>query len=173
MPLRSMGAAVATPTNARRAVRLSRGLDPCIDLFARMMDGPADPGNGKNVSASLSSPRNAHAPARTSRLFAYRVAAGAEIAGRIAVDRVAGARAGRVGHRAADGAHGDFTAAGPADAARPSELELARIRHAGRLLAAQAHDGRTEDFADRHAQRAGVRHLSAGRAGLRRRRLGA
>ena len=36
----------------------------------------------------------------------------------------------------ADGAHGDLAAAGPADAARPSELELARIRHARRLLAA-------------------------------------
>src|SRR5215475_15504039 len=127
-----------------RAVRLSRGLDPCIDLFARMMDGPTDPGNGKNVSLPSRLRGTAHAPARTSRLFAHRVSAGAAIAGRIAVDRVAAACAGRVGHGAADGAHGDLAAAGPADAARPSELELARIRHAGRLLAAQAHDGRTE-----------------------------
>ncbi len=37
-----------------------------------------------------------------------------------------------------DGAHGDRAAAIAAAAARPSELELARIRHAGRLLAAEA-----------------------------------
>ena len=115
----------------------------------------------------------AHASARTSRLFADRVAAAAAAARRAAADRVAAARAGGVGHGAADGAHGDLAAAGPADAARPSQLELARVRHAGRLLAAQADVRGAEDLAHRHAQCAGVRDLSAGRAGLRRRRLGA
>ena len=61
-----------------------------------------------------------------------------QAAGRAAADRVAAAGAGGMGHGAADGAHGDHAAAGPADAAGPSELELARIRHAGRLLAHQA-----------------------------------
>ena len=49
---------------------------------------------------------------------------------------VAGALAGGLGPVAADGAHGDLAAAGRAAAARPAELELARVRHARRLLAA-------------------------------------
>src|SRR5689334_15275991 len=122
----------------------------------------ARPVRATTKTCRLLSPSNAHASARTPRLFADRVAAGAEAAGRAAHDRVAPARAGGVGHGASDGAHGDLAAAGPADAARPSELELARIRHAGRLLATQAHVRAAEDLADRHAQCAGVRDLSAG-----------
>src|SRR5882724_5815905 len=78
-----------------------------------------------------------------------------------------------MGHGAADGAHGDLAAARPADAARPSELDLARIRHARRLLAHEANARRLEDFADADPERQGVRDLSASGAGLRRRRLGA
>src|SRR5215831_9395440 len=102
-----------------------------------MMDCRFTPGNNKNVTPLSRLPRgNAHASARTSRLFAHRVAACAEAAGRLAHDRVAAARTGGVGHGAADGAHGDLAATGPADAARSPQLELARVRHAGRVLAA-------------------------------------
>src|SRR5262249_59870996 len=101
-----------------------------------------------------------HAPARASRLFADRRPQATAAAGRLASDRVASAVAGRMGHGAADGAHGDLAAAGPADAARPSELDLARIRHARRLLASEADACRAEDRADPHLQRQDVRDLS-------------
>src|SRR5437879_10092974 len=95
--------------------------------------------------------RPTHASARTHRIFAYRQAAAAETARRPAADRVAAAGARRVGHGAADGAHGDLATARTAHAARSPELELARIRHARRLLAPQAHDGGPQDQPDRHA----------------------
>ena len=114
-----------------------------------------------------------HATARTPRLLRHRKPPAAEAAGRPAADPVAADVARAVGHLAADGADGDHAAAGPADAARPSELELARIRHAGRLLAAEEGVRAAEDDADRHGQRPRLRGLSERHPGRRRRRLGA
>jgi hypothetical protein len=45
---------------------------------------------------------------------------------------------GALGHFPADGTDGDQSTAGPPYAAGPSQLELARVRDAGWLLAAQA-----------------------------------
>src|SRR5258708_12498784 len=92
------------------------------------------------------------APAGTSPLPGHRQPPAAQAAGRLAAHPVAAGVAGAVGHCTPDGANGDHAAAGPADAARPSELELARIRHAGRLLAAQEGVRAPEDDADPHRQ---------------------
>src|SRR4029079_16678809 len=78
-----------------------------------------------------------HATTRTSRLLRYRRPPATDAAGRIATHPLAAAVARAIGDRAADGADGNHAAAGPADAARSSELELARIRHACRALPAQ------------------------------------
>src|SRR5262249_40279988 len=99
---------------------------------------------------------------RTPRLFADRRPQAAAAPGPPAAHRLAGAVAGRVGHGAADGAHGDLAAAGPADAARSSELDLARIRHARRFLAHEADARGSEDLTDADLERQGVRDLSAG-----------
>src|SRR5215469_3275930 len=117
-----------------------------------MMDCRVQPGNDKNETRPVARPtRTLHASPRTDRLFGHRRPPAAEIARWAAADRLAAARARGVGHGPPDGAHGDLAAAGPADAAGPSQLELARVRHAGRLLAAQAHDAGPADLADRHA----------------------
>ncbi len=78
-----------------------------------------------------------------------------------------------MGHGPPDGAHGDLAAARPTDASRPPELELARVRHACRLLAAAQGDAETQYQSDSHAQCTRVRDLSVGGEGLHRQRLGA
>ena len=113
-----------------------------------------------------------HATARTPRLLADRKPPAAATAGRAAPDPVAADVTRAMGHLAADGADGDHAAAGPADAPRPSELELARIRDAGRLLAIEARVRAAEDDADGDRQRPCLRGLSAGDPGRGRRRLG-
>ena len=77
-----------------------------------------------------------HAPARPHRLLAHRGPPAAALSQGHPAGGVAGVLAGGLGPVAADGAHGDHAAAGGAAAARPAELELARVRHARRLLAA-------------------------------------
>src|SRR5262252_2907307 len=61
---------------------------------------------------------------------------------------------------------------GPAAIARPTELELARIRHAGRVLAAEENARAAGHLADGHAECESVRDLSAGDRGLHRQRMG-
>src|SRR5262245_21046683 len=77
-----------------------------------------------------------NASPRTSGLLADRSTAAASVSARNPLGRVATYRARRVGF-VASGAHGDLSAARPAAIARPAELELARIRHARGVLAAQ------------------------------------
>src|SRR4051794_6502304 len=98
-----------------------------------------------------------HATARTPALLRHRRPPAAEAARRAAPHPVAADVARAVGHLAADGQDGDHAAAGPADAAGPSELELARIRHAGRLLAIEAGVRAAEDDADRDGERPRLR----------------
>src|SRR5579884_2030084 len=113
-----------------------------------------------------------HAPARTTVLLPDRRPAAAEIPSRRTACDLAGAGAGRMGHGQADGAHGDLAAARPADAAGPPQLELARIRHARRILAAAQSLQSARHIADGHAERARLRNLSGGGENLHRRRLG-
>src|SRR5262249_45483293 len=114
-----------------------------------------------------------HATTRTTGVFADRRPAAAQAARRAAAHPMAADVARALGYLAADGAHGDHATAGPADAPGPSELELARIRHAGRHLAAQAGVRAAEDDADRDAQWPRLRELSGRHPGDRRCRLGA
>src|SRR5215467_11189735 len=113
-----------------------------------------------------------NASPRTSGLFADRASAAASVYGRNSLGCVAPGSAGRVGFVASDGAHGDLAAPRPAAIARPTELELARIRHAGRVLAAEENARAAGHLADGHAECESVRDLSAGDRGLHRQRMG-
>src|SRR6185436_11192492 len=106
-----------------------------------------------------------HAAPGSPRLLANRHPPAAEATGRTTPDPVAADVARAMGHLAADGADGDHAATGPADAARPSELELARVWDARRLLAVEARVRAAEGDADRHGQRPRLRGLSAGHPG--------
>src|ERR671922_846715 len=113
-----------------------------------------------------------NASPRTPGLFADRSPAAASVSGRNPLGRMAADRAGRVGFVASDGAHGDLAAARSAAIARSAELELARIRHARGILAAQENARAASRLADGHAERESVRDLSAGDPGLRRQWMG-
>src|SRR6266545_4176536 len=65
-----------------------------------------------------------------------------------------------------------ISAARPAAIARPTELELARIRHARGVLAAQENARAPGRLTHGHAERESVRDLSAGDPGLHRQRMG-
>src|SRR6266542_4993691 len=113
-----------------------------------------------------------NASPRTSGLFADRSPAAASVSRRNSAGCVAGARARRVGFVASDGAHGDLAAARPAAIARPAELELARIRHARGVLAAEENARAPRHLADGHAERESMLDLSAGDSGLHRQWMG-
>src|SRR5262249_60000885 len=113
-----------------------------------------------------------NASPRTSGLFADRSSAAAAGPGRMPFGCGAAGSARRVGFVASDGADGDLAAARPAAIARPTELELARIRHAGRVLAAEENARTPGRLADGHAKCESVRDLSAGDRGLYRQRMG-
>src|SRR2546423_1464877 len=82
----------------------------------------ASPGS---PSATLPATARSHGTPRPRRVPPHRPAAPPEAARRPAAHRLAGARARTLGHLAADGAHGDHAAAGTADGAGSSQLELA------------------------------------------------
>src|SRR5262245_51379384 len=113
-----------------------------------------------------------NASPRTSGLFADRSPAAASVSGRDPLSRVAADRARRVGFVAPNGAHGDLAAARPAAVARSGELELARIRNARGVLAAQENARAPGRLADGHTERESMRDLSAGDQGLHRQRMG-
>src|SRR5437763_9709321 len=106
-----------------------------------------------------------NASARTSGLFADRSPAAAALSPRNPLGAMAAAGARRMGFVASHGADGDLAAARAAAIARPAELELARIRHAGRLLAAQENARAPAHLAARHAECKMVRDLPAGDRG--------
>src|SRR6266436_4051669 len=126
----------------------------------------------RTATAAQQSQRIGHAPARTSRVLPDRAPPAAETSRRAPPRAVAGALARGLGHLAPDGAYGDHASAGRAYAARSSQLDLARVWHAGRLLAAQAHAGTARRGPDRDAQWPRLRDLSAGGRSLHRERLG-
>src|SRR5258705_6921130 len=68
-------------------------------------------------ATKISVPGSDHASEGTPRVFGHRGTQGDDAPGWAAAYRLAGAVAGRMGHGAADGAHGDLAAAGPAAAA--------------------------------------------------------
>src|SRR6266540_5158612 len=113
-----------------------------------------------------------NASPRTSGLFADRSPTAASVSGRNPLGRVATDRARRVGFVASDGAYGDLAAPRPAAIARPAELELARIRHARGVLAAEENARASRHLADGHAERESMRDLSAGDSGLHRQWMG-
>ena len=99
--------------------------------------------------------RRHHAPVRTPAILRNRSTSAARVPRRRSPRRLAGARARALGYFTPDGAHGHLAAAGAGAAARPSELELARIWHAGRILAHQAGVRAAQDHADGDVERRG------------------
>src|SRR5262249_1724292 len=93
-----------------------------------------------------------NASPRTSGLFADRSSAAASGPGRNPLGCGATGSARRVGFVASDGTDGDLAAPRPAAITRPTELELARIRHAGRVLAAEENARAPGRLADGHAE---------------------
>ena len=112
------------------------------------------------------------AAARTLRLFGDRRPAAAEAAGRRAARVLDHRQLRGLGYRAADGAAGAAGADRRAAAARRAELELARIRHAGRLLAVLRSLRAARHPADARDQCARLRGLSARRRAGQAARLG-
>ena len=103
------------------------------------------------------------AAARTGRLFSHRRPAAAQAARRSA-SRILDHRQSRsLGHRQADGAPGAGPAHRPDAAARRAELELARIRHAGRRVALLRAVQAAQHSADARDQCARLRGLYARR----------
>src|SRR5262249_31156136 len=113
-----------------------------------------------------------NASPRTSGLFADRSSAAASVPGRNPLGCVATGSARRVGFVASDGTDGDLAAPRPAAITRPTELELARIRHAGRVLAAEENARAPGRLADGQAACESGGGLTAGDRGLHRQRMG-
>src|SRR5438067_4984322 len=156
--LRLPGGSVAKPT-ACASAPLETKAAPRASRFLKCMNPSSKRGRESTVLYCGDAAEGPHC------LFRDRRPAAAQAAGRCARRSLDHRQRRRVVHRAQHAAHGAAASLWTSTAARPAELGVARVRHAGRILALPRSLEKARTECDAGDQRLGDQVLSARRAG--------